>query len=147
MAYSECYTLTFPPGPLWNSGHWLQFNVQQQRPPETKREVALDPGDLRKDFAALSPTRAGAQPSSVHPGASQLSCIVQLKPHQHFADDMNVAALIGNSDESAHRLEVKLLAEWCECQKLSLNVKRVKGRIIDFRKAHVLSCPFLTAHQ
>jgi hypothetical protein len=39
----------------------------------------------------------------------------------HFADDKTVVGLITNNDETAYRVEVRALAEWCQENNFSLN--------------------------
>ncbi len=51
-----------------------------------------------------------------------------------FADDTTVVGLITKGDESAYRDEVQRLTEWCLQNNLSLNIKKTKELIIDFRK-------------
>ena len=50
-----------------------------------------------------------------------------------FADDTTVVGLITNNDETAHREEVRVLAEWCQENSLSLNINKMKELIVDFR--------------
>ena len=52
-----------------------------------------------------------------------------------FADDTTVVGLISDNDESAYREEVQRLAEWCGANHLSLNAKKTKEIIVDFRKS------------
>ena len=52
-----------------------------------------------------------------------------------FADDTTVLGLISNNDEAAYRQEVGNLAAWCSEHNLSLNLKKTKEMIIDFRKS------------
>jgi hypothetical protein len=42
--------------------------------------------------------------------------------------------LITNNDKTAYREEVRALAEWCQVNNLSLNVKKTKELIVDFRR-------------
>ena len=51
-----------------------------------------------------------------------------------FADDTTILGLISNNDETAYRDEVRVLAEWCQDNNLSLNVCKTKEMIVDFRK-------------
>uniref|UniRef100_A0A3B3QVD1 Reverse transcriptase domain-containing protein n=1 Tax=Paramormyrops kingsleyae TaxID=1676925 RepID=A0A3B3QVD1_9TELE len=51
-----------------------------------------------------------------------------------FADDTTVIGLISEDDETAYREEVRLLAEWCQDNNLTLNVNKTKEMIVDFRK-------------
>jgi hypothetical protein len=51
-----------------------------------------------------------------------------------FADDTTVLGLITKGDESAYREEVHRLTEWCSENNLSLNIKKTKELIIDYRK-------------
>ncbi|KAF7650741.1 hypothetical protein LDENG_00121410 [Lucifuga dentata] len=51
-----------------------------------------------------------------------------------FADDTTVVGLISGGDESAYRDEVQRLVRWCSVNNLSLNTKKNKEFIIDFRK-------------
>ena len=51
-----------------------------------------------------------------------------------FADDTTVGGRITNKDKTANREEVKALAEWCQENNFSLNVKKTKELIVDFRK-------------
>uniref|UniRef100_A0A8C4TPM0 Reverse transcriptase domain-containing protein n=1 Tax=Erpetoichthys calabaricus TaxID=27687 RepID=A0A8C4TPM0_ERPCA len=48
-----------------------------------------------------------------------------------FADDTTVIGLISKDDETAYREEVRLLAEWCQDNDLTL---KTKERIVDFHK-------------
>ncbi len=50
-----------------------------------------------------------------------------------FAVDTTVVGLITKGDESAYRDEVQRLTEWCLQNNLSLNIKKTKELIIDFR--------------
>lgn len=51
-----------------------------------------------------------------------------------FADDTTVVGLITGGDESAYRAEVERLLGWCSENNLSLNIKKTKELIIDFRR-------------
>ena len=51
-----------------------------------------------------------------------------------FADDTTIVGLITNNDETAYRVEVRDLAEWCQENNLCLNVNKTKELIVDFRK-------------
>ena len=51
-----------------------------------------------------------------------------------FAEDTTVVGQITNNDETAYREEVRILAEWCQENNLSLNVNKTKELIVDFRK-------------
>jgi hypothetical protein len=51
-----------------------------------------------------------------------------------FADDTTVVGLITNNDETVYRVEVRALRAWCQKNNLSLNVKKTKEMIVDFRK-------------
>jgi hypothetical protein len=42
--------------------------------------------------------------------------------------------LITNNDDTTYREEVRVLAEWCQENNLSLNVNNMKELIVDFRK-------------
>lgn len=50
-----------------------------------------------------------------------------------FADDTAVVGLIHNNDEAAYRSEVSQLESWCRTNNLSINVKKTKEMIVDFR--------------
>ena len=50
-----------------------------------------------------------------------------------FADDTTVVGLISGGDEFAYRDEVLKLARWCSANNLTLNTKKNKELIIDFR--------------
>ncbi len=50
-----------------------------------------------------------------------------------FADDTTVVGLISNNDETYYREEVAQLAEWCGAKNLSLNVRKTKEVVMDFR--------------
>ncbi|KAK3506669.1 hypothetical protein QTP70_013649 [Hemibagrus guttatus] len=52
-----------------------------------------------------------------------------------FADDTTVVGLINKNDESAYREEVQRLTAWCKANNLSLNVKKTKEMVVDFRRA------------
>ena len=51
-----------------------------------------------------------------------------------FADDTTVVGLITNKNETAYREEVRALGVWCQENNLSLNVRKTKEMIVDFRK-------------
>ena len=51
-----------------------------------------------------------------------------------FADDTTVVGLITKGDEANYREEVQRLTEWCSENNLSLNIKKTKELIIDYRK-------------
>ncbi|WP_353799274.1 reverse transcriptase domain-containing protein, partial [Shigella sonnei] len=51
-----------------------------------------------------------------------------------FADDTTVVGLITNNDETAYMEEVRALGVWCQENNLSLNVRKTKEMIVDFRK-------------
>ena len=51
-----------------------------------------------------------------------------------FADDTTVVGLITNNDKTAYKEEVKVLGVGCQENNLSLNVKKTKEMIVDFRK-------------
>ena len=48
--------------------------------------------------------------------------------------DTTVVGLITNNDETAYREEVRALGVWCQENNLTLNVKKTKEMIVDFRK-------------
>ncbi|KAK3557277.1 hypothetical protein QTP70_026263, partial [Hemibagrus guttatus] len=52
-----------------------------------------------------------------------------------FADDMTVVGLISKNNESTYREEVQRLTAWCKADNLSLNVKKMKEMVVDFRRA------------
>ena len=49
-----------------------------------------------------------------------------------FADDTTVVGLITNKDETTYREEVGALAEWCQENNLSLNVKKTKELFMEY---------------
>uniref|UniRef100_A0AAZ1X703 Reverse transcriptase domain-containing protein n=1 Tax=Oreochromis aureus TaxID=47969 RepID=A0AAZ1X703_OREAU len=51
-----------------------------------------------------------------------------------FADDTTVVGLISKGDEAEYREEVLKLAAWCSENKLTLNTKKTKELIVDFRR-------------
>jgi hypothetical protein len=51
-----------------------------------------------------------------------------------FADDTTVVGLFTNNDETAYREEVRAHGVWCQENILSLNVRKTKEMIVDFRK-------------
>uniref|UniRef100_A0A8C6PWZ8 Smoothelin b n=1 Tax=Nothobranchius furzeri TaxID=105023 RepID=A0A8C6PWZ8_NOTFU len=51
-----------------------------------------------------------------------------------FADDTTVVGLISKGDEAEYREEVLKLAAWCSEHNLSLNTKKTKELIVDFRR-------------
>ncbi len=51
-----------------------------------------------------------------------------------FADDTVVLGLISNNDETAYLDEVERLTSWCQDNCLSLNVRKTKELIVDFRE-------------
>lgn len=51
-----------------------------------------------------------------------------------FADDTTIVGLISNRDETAYRDEVCKLTRWCTENNLTLNIKKTKELIIDFRQ-------------
>ena len=50
-----------------------------------------------------------------------------------FSDDTTVG-LITDNDETAYREDVRDLAVWCQDNNLSLNVRKTKEMIMDYRK-------------
>ncbi|XP_055494275.1 zinc finger protein Helios isoform X8 [Leucoraja erinacea] len=52
-----------------------------------------------------------------------------------FADGTIVVGLISDNNQSAYRVEVELLTEWCRSHNLTLNVDKTKEMVIDFRRA------------
>ena len=71
-----------------------------------------------------------------------VSSCTQYQHHRWFTDDTTVVGLIGDSDESAYREEVKHLAAWCADNNLALNTKKTKELIVDYRKSK--SCSHAT---
>ena len=51
-----------------------------------------------------------------------------------FADDTTVVGRITKNYKTAYREEVRALRVWCQENNLSLNVKKTKEMIVDFRK-------------
>lgn len=51
-----------------------------------------------------------------------------------FADDTTFVGLISNCNEVAYRDEMCILVEWCTDNNLSLNIKKTKELVIDFRR-------------
>uniref|UniRef100_A0A669B3Y2 Reverse transcriptase domain-containing protein n=1 Tax=Oreochromis niloticus TaxID=8128 RepID=A0A669B3Y2_ORENI len=51
-----------------------------------------------------------------------------------FADDTTLMGLITNDDDTAYRDEVQRLSEWCNYNNLTLNTKKTKEVVLDFRK-------------
>ena len=51
-----------------------------------------------------------------------------------FADNITVVGWILNNDKMEYRKEMKNLVNWCDDNKLSLNVNIMKEIVIDFRK-------------
>src|SRR4029434_5672372 len=51
-----------------------------------------------------------------------------------FVDDTTVVGQITNGNESAYRDEVDRLTGWCTENNLTLNVKKTKEIIVDFRR-------------
>lgn len=65
-----------------------------------------------------------------------------------FADDTTVLCLITGNNETAYRREVQLLAAWCSSNNLTLNTKKTKEIIVDFRKTGQLNhSPFLIGNE
>ena len=60
-----------------------------------------------------------------------------------FADDMTVVGQITNRNESAYRDEVDRLTRWCKENNLTLNVKKTKEIIVDFRCQKANPQPFI----
>jgi len=58
-----------------------------------------------------------------------------------FADDTTVLGLITNGNEYAYREEVQRLTTWCMKNNLTLNIKKTKELIIDFRKKQPVHIP------
>ena len=52
-----------------------------------------------------------------------------------FADDTTIVGLISKGDESAYKEEVEGLVAWDERNNLTLNVKKTREMIIDFRRS------------
>jgi hypothetical protein len=57
-----------------------------------------------------------------------------------FADDTTVVGLITDKDETAYREEVRDQAMWCQ-ENLSLNVRKTKELIMDYRKRRTELAP------
>ena len=57
-----------------------------------------------------------------------------------FADNTTLVGLITDNDEIAYREEVRDLA-WCQDNNLSLNVRKTKERIVDYRKGRAKHAP------
>jgi hypothetical protein len=51
-----------------------------------------------------------------------------------YADDTAIIGLVTNNDESEYRKCVEYISSWCENHNLTLNVKKTKEMIFDFRK-------------
>ena len=51
-----------------------------------------------------------------------------------FADDTSLIGQISHNDESTYRTEVDSLVQWCSLNNLSLNVKKTKEIVIDYRR-------------
>ncbi len=51
-----------------------------------------------------------------------------------FTDDTILIGLIQDSDKSAYRQEVKVLAVWCSLNNLELNMLKTVEMIVDFRR-------------
>lgn len=51
-----------------------------------------------------------------------------------FAGDTAVIRLISNSNESAYRMKVDDLVEWCKGNDLLINVEKTKEIVVDFRR-------------
>ena len=58
-----------------------------------------------------------------------------------FSDDTTIEGLITNANESAYRVEVQRLVDWCASNDLELNVAKTKEMIIDFRKDKMSVAP------
>ena len=52
-----------------------------------------------------------------------------------------VVGLITNNDETAYRKEVKELSVWCQDNNLSLNVRKTKKLIVNYRKRRAEQAP------
>ena len=63
-------------------------------------------------------------------------CVATQTPNHivKFAEDTAVVGLVSGGDESAYREEVASLELWCAENHLSLNVKKTKEIVVDFRK-------------
>lgn len=51
-----------------------------------------------------------------------------------FADDSAVVEPISNNDEQSYLEEVENPTQWCQLNKLSLNVGKTKDLVVDFEK-------------
>jgi hypothetical protein len=58
-----------------------------------------------------------------------------------FTDDTTVVGLITGNNETAYREEVRDLAMWCQNNNLSLNVRKTKELIVDYRKRRPEQAP------
>ena len=58
-----------------------------------------------------------------------------------FADDTTVVGLITGGDELAYRDEGQRLVEWCGANNLTLNTKKTKEVIMDFRRQRAAPSP------
>lgn len=58
-----------------------------------------------------------------------------------FADDTTIVGLISDNEETAYRLEVDHLAEWCRDNNLVLNTSKTKEMVIDFRRTPGVHLP------
>src|SRR4029434_3354961 len=50
---------------------------------------------------------------------------------------MTIVGLITDNDESAYREEVDTLTTWCQDNHLSLNIRKTKEMIVDYRRRQV----------
>jgi hypothetical protein len=58
-----------------------------------------------------------------------------------FADNTPVVGLITNKDETAYKEEVRELSVWCYDNNFSLNVRKTKELIVDYRKIRSEQAP------
>jgi hypothetical protein len=82
-------------------------------------------------------TRERFDPSPVFPVHPRLRNHARLPSVDSIiksADDTTLVGLITNNDETAYREEVRALGVWCLENNLTLNVKKTKEMIVDFRK-------------
>ena len=97
--------------------------------------------DYRSAFNAIVPSKLviklGTEHLPLHldPGLpDRLAPGGEGRKHHQVADDAMVVGLVTGNDEKAYREEASNLAVWCQINNLSLNVRKTKELIADYRK-------------
>jgi hypothetical protein len=60
-----------------------------------------------------------------------------------LADDTTIVGLINNNDKTAYKEEVGTLTVWFQVNSLSLNIRKTKELIVNFRRNQAGHAPIL----